>query len=136
MSSTNEYEERPTIVFGVRPGTHVGSNLKPFFYGIEEEQIPSAVKDIDVADVVERAYQSALNSRLSVGVANDGNRIVVHYRNLKADQPLFDEQVTSRQQMRDLGANAARLVKGIPFKGYSKKETVPIKGDKAGNQDE
>lgn len=120
----SDNDDRPAIIFGLKPGTQVDPKLKPLFYGIEEEQIPSATREINVAGVVERAYQSALSSRLSVGLASDGNRVVVHYRNLKPNHPLFDIKVTSRQQMRDLGANAARLVKGIPFKG--------IKADKQG----
>jgi hypothetical protein len=113
--------DRPAIIFGLQPGASVTSDMKPLFNGIEEEQIPSATREIDVADVVQRAYQSALSSRLSVGIANDGNRFIVHYKNLKEDQPLFDEVITDRQQLRDLGSNAARLVKGIPLKGITYK---------------
>lgn len=113
--------ERPAIIFGLEPGTNVTSDMKPLFNGIEEEQIPSATREINVADVVSRAYQAALSSRLAVGIANDGNRFIVHYKNLKEDKPLFDEVITDPQQLRDLGANAARLVKGIPFKGITYK---------------
>lgn len=109
--------DRPAIIYGLTAGENVTSDIKPVLYGVEEEQIPLMTNEIDVPDVVERAYQSALNSRLSVGIANDGNRFVVHYKNLKPDKPLFDEVITDYQQLRDLGANAARLVKGIPFKG-------------------
>lgn len=117
--------ERPAIIIGLKPGSEVTSEMKPLFNGIEEEQIPSATREIDVDNVVERAYQAALSSRLSVGVANEGNRFIVHYKNLKADQPLFDKTISNPQQLRDLGANAARLVKGIPFKGikYQGNET-------------
>lgn len=113
--------ERPAIIFGLKPGASVTSDMKPLFNGIEEEQIPSATREINVADVIQRAYQAALSSRLAVGIANDGNHFIVHYKNLKEDKPLFDEVITDPQQLRDLGANAARLVKGIPFKGITYK---------------
>lgn len=112
----NNDSERPSIVVGIREGATVPDSAKPLFNGIEEEQIPVAVRTIDIDDVVSRAYQSALASRLSVGIAFDGDRFIVHYKNLKEDRPLFDETIHDGTQLRILGANAARLVKGIPFK--------------------
>ncbi|WP_076459901.1 glycerol dehydratase reactivase beta/small subunit family protein [Limosilactobacillus caccae] len=112
----NNDSERPSIIVGVMNGTNVPDSTKPLFNGIEEEQIPVAIREIDVDNVVSRAYQSALASRLSVGIAIDGDRFIVHYKNLKEDQPLFDITIDDKKEMRILGANAARLVKGIPFK--------------------
>ncbi len=112
----NDDSQRPSIIVGVENGTTIPDEIKPLFNGIEEEQIPVAVREIDVDDVINRAYQSALASRLSVGIAFQGNHFIVHYKNLKADHPLFNEVIDDRNQLRVLGANAARLVKGIPFK--------------------
>jgi len=42
--------------------------------------------------------------------------VVVHYKNLHAEQPLFTVTRDSADRLRRLGANAARLVKGVPFK--------------------
>lgn len=112
----NDDSQRPSIVVGVENGTTIPDEIKPLFNGIEEEQIPVSVREIDVDDVINRAYQSALASRLSVGIAFKENRFIVHYKNLKADHPLFNEVIDDRHQLRVLGANAARLVKGIPFK--------------------
>lgn len=110
------YSDRPSIVIGLVPGSEPGEWLRPLFNGIEEEQIPVVTEPIEVAGVVQRAYQAALSSRLSVGIAFEDQRIVVHYKNLQENQPLFDLQISNGQQLRRLGANAARLVKGIPFK--------------------
>lgn len=112
-------DDRPAIILGLKAGQSLSATMKPLLYGIEEEQIPSMSRQIDVDDVIERAYQSALNSRLSVGIAVDGDRVVVHYKNLKPDSPLFDKETTDPQQLRDLGADAARLVKGTPFKEFT-----------------
>lgn len=112
----NNDSERPSIIVGVENETTIPQNATPLFNGIEEEQIPVVVKEIDIDNVVSRAYQSALASRLSVGIAFDGDRFIVHYKNLKETHPLFDETIDNPKQLRILGANAARLVKGIPFK--------------------
>ncbi|WP_373842344.1 glycerol dehydratase reactivase beta/small subunit family protein [Limosilactobacillus sp.] len=109
--------EKPTIVIGLdskNPSASV--KLKPLLNGIEEEQIPVSTRSISVDDVVSRAYQAALSSRLDVGIAYDGNRYIVHYKNLPEKKPLFDFNIDDNVNLRILGANAARLVKGIPFK--------------------
>ena len=106
----NNDSERPSIIVGVENGTAIPQNAAPLFNGIEEEQIPVAVREIDIDNVVSRAYQSALASRLSVGIAFDGDRLKTE------NKPLFDKTISDGKQLRVLGANAARLVKGIPFK--------------------
>lgn len=112
----NDDSQRPSIVVGLENGTMIPESAKSLFYGIEEEQIPVSVREINVDSAVARAYQSALASRLSVGIAFEGDHFIVHYKNLKEDHPLFDMIVDDKKQLRILGANAARLVKGIPFK--------------------
>ncbi len=88
-------------------------------FGIEEEGIPVQITDMDVENVIHAAYTAATISPLLVGVALKDNQFVIHYRNLQPEQPLFYEQMLQNKcayQVRDFGANAARLVKGIPFK--------------------
>lgn len=112
--------DKPAITIGTHGElTTLPKQLQPFLNGIEEEQIPVSTKMIDVDDVVSRAYQAALSSRLSVGVAFDDHRYVIHYKNLPEREPLFDLNIEDAFKLRMLGANAARLVKGIPFKKLS-----------------
>lgn len=112
--------DKPAITIGLYGAiTTLPDHLQPFLNGIEEEQIPVSTQKIDVADVVSRAYQAALSSRLSVGIAFDGHRYIIHYKNLPEKEPLFDLTIDDAVQLRKLGANAARLVKGIPFKKLS-----------------
>lgn len=49
-------------------------------------------------------------------VGFDDGHIIVHYKNLKPEKPLFDVAITDAASIRKVGANAARLVKGVPFK--------------------
>ncbi|KRM97671.1 glycerol dehydratase reactivase beta/small subunit family protein [Loigolactobacillus rennini] len=91
--------------------------LQPLLYGIEEEQIPYAVRTIDrTGTLAHIAHEAAIASPLSVGIAYDQQHIDVHYKNLPEDQPLFSETWGDVRKLRALGANAARLVKGVPFK--------------------
>lgn len=112
-----EITERPTIVIGLNnQSPSAADQLRPLLNGIEEEQIPVAMREIAVADVVSRAYQAALSSKLDVGIAYDGDNYIVHYKNLPEKKPLFNFNISDDKKLRILGANAARLVKGIPFK--------------------
>src|SRR5690606_25492786 len=54
--------------------------------------------------------------------------IVLHYSKLEKEEPLFQIDLKNNYQQGILGANAARLVKGIPFKSFEEREaeiTVP-----------
>lgn len=95
----------------------IPADLQEVLYGIEEEQIPYKLAQMADDDTIKRAYDAAEASRLSVGLAYDTQKIVVHYKNMDADKPLFVIKRTEGQTaLRQLGNNAARLVKGIPFK--------------------
>lgn len=85
--------------------------------GIEEEGIPFIIRPQADSDVTHSAWQAARQSPLLVGIACDKETLVVHYKNLPASAPLFT--LTYRQNSldrRSAGNNAARLVKGIPFR--------------------
>ena len=87
--------------------------------GLEEEGIPCTVKNVPdgISGATALAYQGARDSQLSVGVGLSNTEIAIHYARLPEDQPLFllSEQGTSFI-WRQIGYNAARLVKGTPFK--------------------
>ncbi|MEO3991230.1 glycerol dehydratase reactivase beta/small subunit family protein [Pseudocitrobacter cyperus] len=89
--------------------------------GIEEEGIPFVIQPQPDGDVTHCAWQAACRSPLLVGIACDNNALVVHYKNLPASAPLFT--LTYHQNSLDrrgTGNNAARLVKGIPFRDLNK----------------
>ncbi|CFQ42724.1 putative propanediol utilization diol dehydratase reactivation protein [Yersinia frederiksenii] len=85
--------------------------------GIEEEGIPWQWQQDDDTDAIQRAWQAATRSPLLVGLACSADEVVVHYRNLPPASPLFRQAwAQDEDQLRRLGNNAARLVKGLPFK--------------------
>lgn len=114
MIETNK--EIPSIVLAVQSDSADLSALDELFNGIEEEEIPVSVETISEDFTVQRAYEAALRSRLAVGIAYDNDSVIVHYKNLKEMEPLFSADLHDHQMLRALGSNAARLVKGTPFK--------------------
>ena len=68
--------------------------------GIEEEGIPYA----------------SLNSRLGVGVGISKEGVVLQHEKLDKAAPLFKIKLYQTELFRKIGANAARLVKKMPFK--------------------
>lgn len=112
------YDERPAICIGMPKELNkkLPQNLTPLLNGMEEEQIPFTMMTSDESSAVDRAYQAAVASRLSVGISFDDQQIVVHYKNLKQNEPLFVVPIDNPMNIRKIGANAARLVKGVPFK--------------------
>jgi hypothetical protein len=110
--------QKPTIAVSLLSGVSQ-RDIAELLYGMEEEGIPFALSEPTVSAVVEQAYRAASDSPLSVGIAVDNRQIVVHYKNLPADSPLFvltDYWQQKREILRAVGCNAARLVKGLPFK--------------------
>lgn len=90
---------------------------KEVLLGIEEEGIPFVIQNQATGDVVQSAWQAARQSPLLVGISCNEETLVVHYKNLPTSAPLFT--LTYRQNSldrRSTGNNAARLVKGIPFR--------------------
>ena len=86
-------------------------------WGIEEEGIPWRWQTAQERDITTSAWHAANQSALLVGIACDQQRLVIHYRHLPASAPLFTlMQQAEPQARRNAGSNAARLVKGIPFR--------------------
>ncbi|WP_288528034.1 glycerol dehydratase reactivase beta/small subunit family protein [uncultured Secundilactobacillus sp.] len=106
----------PSIVLAVSSSDADLSDLEDLFNGIEEEEIPVSVSTIEQGNTVSNAYQAALVSKLSVGLAFDATQVVLHYKNLDEEEPLFKVKRGNPTIMRMMGTNAARLVKGTPFK--------------------
>ena len=96
--------------------------VKEITYGIEEEGIPYEIKEEDISDIVKKAYEESMNSRLSLGIAVNDEKAVFHYSKLKENSPLFLVNMKSldKKELRAYGSNAARLIKGIPFKEVEK----------------
>lgn len=99
---------------------HDPSSFEQLLYGIEEEGVPHVIQSFSEESARKLSYQAAQSSRLSVGIGIGADQqIVLHYTKLPQDQPLFQIQLKEKGKYRLLGANAARLVKGIPFKSLA-----------------
>lgn len=107
--------DNPVIV--INGDGNCRSNWQEVLWGIEEEGIPWRWQTSQEEDVTTSAWQAANQSALLVGIACNNQRLVIHYRNLPASAPLFTlMQQAEPQARRRAGSNAARLVKGIPFR--------------------
>lgn len=87
-------------------------------YGIEEEGIPFTLKKEIEDDSKKLAHLASNRSKLSVGIGIDSKgNISLTTDKLKEGSPLFINNLKSGEYtLRSLGANGARLVKGMPLK--------------------
>ena len=92
--------------------------IKEITYGIEEEGIPYEITEENFYDTTEKAFEISQVSRLSVGIAMGKEEAVIHFSKLRIDKPLFVLSLDGleKEKLRIYGSNAARLIKGIPFK--------------------
>lgn len=105
----------PAIVIAVTD--ECSEQWRDVLLGIEEEGIPFVLQPQTGGDLIHHAWQAAQRSPLQVGIACDRERLIVHYKNLPASTPLFSLMYhQNRLARRNTGNNAARLVKGIPFR--------------------
>nr|PMH81222.1 hypothetical protein BCU58_02975 [Vibrio sp. 10N.286.48.B7] len=114
----NTSENSPCIYLRhTTPSLH--NRWLPILHGIEEESIPVTVTQKGKDELDANASEAAHLSALGVGIACDELTVVLHQKNLKKHQPLFritTSETCNYHQLKTLGHNAARLVKGLPFK--------------------
>ncbi len=92
------------------------SALRQLTYGMEEEGIPWEQGSRQGMDALAMAWEAAQASRLEVGLGLDRQFAVLHYSKLGQERPLYRVPARQADQVRALGANAARLVKKLPLK--------------------
>ena len=111
---------KPCIVMAVYPHAGSESKIRELQAGMEEEGIPWTMIQGNEVDATLLAYQAAVYSKLGVGVGIGPQGLAIQHDKLPVQEPLF--QLTTSGTSRDwrtYGYNAARLVKGIPFKDQS-----------------
>jgi hypothetical protein len=91
--------------------------IREILLGIEEEGIPVKVQEKQSGLPVNLAKDAAGASSLNVGIGTSAAEVVVHHRDLPLDSPLFllGAEKLTQANLRCIGANAARLVKGNPL---------------------
>ncbi|WP_188400143.1 glycerol dehydratase reactivase beta/small subunit family protein [Sporomusa sp. GT1] len=108
---------KPSIIICTYPHTGYEAKLRELQAGMEEEGVPCLLADAVAADAVALAYKGAQVSPLGVGIGISPDSLCVHYQKLPERQPLFVlAGAGSQAEWRTFGYNAARLVKGLPFK--------------------
>ncbi|HZG73485.1 MAG TPA: glycerol dehydratase reactivase beta/small subunit family protein [Chondromyces sp.] len=122
MGVKNE-QEVPAIHVYYNSLQNAPSLFSVLLHGIEEEGIPVFWKEHREEAALELGYRAALDSSLGVGIGiGADDRMILHYSKLVKNQPLFEIDQKETYKQRVLGANAARLVKGIPFKPFDRTE--------------
>ena len=109
---------KPEIkVFNKKNAVH-SFYIREVVLGIEEEGLPYDIEEkTGYATARELAYKAAEASHLGVGIGISDKGIAIHTNKLKEDQPLFDVKLSDDEEvLRAMGANAARLIKRMPFK--------------------
>lgn len=98
--------------------------IEQLLYGLEEEAVPFEIHKGDNETAINLSYQAAYTSKLGVGVGMGKDQLaVLHYEKLKKEAPIFQMNIQDKSlSLRALGVNAARLVKGMPFKELEMKE--------------
>lgn len=118
-------ERRPTVrIQVVEPNQ---GQIQIVLEGLEEEGIPAEISPAAAATAAALGKEAAQMSPLNVGIGVNGAEglIVLHHRDLPLERPLFTfhTQHVTATQLRLLGANAARLVKGEPLIFQAELET-------------
>lgn len=90
--------------------------LKEICAGIEEEGVYFEVVERQDEDINNLSYESALDSILGTGIGICNNSIALSLSSLPKGKNVFLLEHPSIIQARSLGANAARVVKRLPFK--------------------
>lgn len=110
----------PKVQIFYHPEAKANGQLLQIKYGLEEEGIPfTCAEKTEFPSIQELAFGAAENSVLGVGLGIDQNQtVVLHYYRLKPEAPLFilPGSNYTPELGRAMGSNAARLVKGNPFK--------------------
>lgn len=117
---------KPSIMIYAAMHPALDAKLREVQAGIEEEGVPYVVSRSEEQNATGLSYQAAGQSQLGVGVGIGPEAICVHYIKLPAGEPLFSTGgVNAPDEWRRCGYNAARLVKGIPFKDKQDLSAAP-----------
>jgi hypothetical protein len=93
--------------------------MSPILWGLEEEGIPVEFGEAVSGSAEALAKEAADGSPLNVGIGINPTEqaVVLHHRDLPVGKPLISLRGGDTQpwRLRQLGVNAARLVKGDPL---------------------
>ncbi|MDF2879823.1 MAG: propanediol dehydratase [Clostridiaceae bacterium] len=92
--------------------------FKNILAGIEEEDLPYEIFNLNKKDLVSTTHKASQQSKLGVAIGFSNNRVIVHYSKLKENNAIIDTSLKDYEitKARKIGNNAARLYKVMPFK--------------------
>lgn len=128
MAGVGQRKEGPAVLIYQTPTLPPREILDQILWGVEEEGVPARVVEGVEGDATKIAHQGAQDSQLGVGLGIDGTgAVVLHYYRLPLTKPLFflGPGTQIGDVHRRIGCNAARLVKGIPFKSLEPQPDLP-----------
>lgn len=116
VSNAPEYYERPAVLI-FKAASATSEVIREILLGIEEEGIPAEVREKQSGSPLDMAKAAADGSSLNVGIGASSVEVVLHHRDLPLNSPLFflGAEKLTRANLRCIGSNAARLVKGNPL---------------------
>src|SRR5262245_22994573 len=107
-------DDRPAVGLLLNTAT---AEAEAVIAGLEEEGIPFVLAyTSDVFDLTSTAHDTAVHSRLGVGLAMQGSHACLHLKTLPPEHPLLRCTVADVEEARLLGGDAARVVKGLPLR--------------------
>lgn len=111
-------ERKIAIVINYNMSTSNEMVVRALSLGIEEEGLPFITQAVTDQKLYDLALDASNTSDLDVGIAVDQNgKVGIHQAKLPDGMLLFEAE-SAKIDCRAYGANAARLIKGIPFKEY------------------
>ncbi|SMC34620.1 glycerol dehydratase reactivase beta/small subunit family protein [Sporomusa malonica] len=114
---SDKTSQKPSIIICIFPHEGCAAKLREVQAGMEEEGVPCSLLTGEEVDAIALAYRGAYASPLGVGVGISTEGMCIHYQKLPERQPLFVlDGEDNLAEWRRFGYNAARLVKGLPFK--------------------
>jgi hypothetical protein len=127
---TDQLSDKPCVIIYAVPHQDYEQKIREVKAGMEEEGISYSIVQSKNVTAVEMAYQGACESKLGVGIGMSAEALCIHYAKLPCDQPLFILNSPGHAlEWRCFGYNAARLVKGIPFKNILEEQSVSQPSD-------
>jgi len=109
--------ERPLVMLMCSAAGVPEALRREILLGMEEEGVPVLVQEGE-GEASDLAFEAARLSPLEVGIGLDAQgKAVLQHRKLRRHQPLLRANLApGPETARQLGLNAARLVKGLPLK--------------------
>lgn len=112
-----ESKSKPAIHFYISEDCNLEQIVEPILNGMEEEGVPAIFKIKEEATSQYLGHKAADDSPLNVGIGIGKDKIVTLHEKKLGEKPLFKlPLIANEENLRAIGANGARLVKGVPFK--------------------